>query len=34
MRKHVIFYKLYAEEEIEIIRILSSNMDLKKLIKE
>lgn len=32
--KHVIFYRLIAQEEIEIVRILHGSMDLKSRIHE
>ncbi len=32
--KHLIFYRMLNEEEIEIIRILGADMDLKNRIKE
>lgn len=32
--KHIIFYHLISEEEIEVIRILHERMDLKNIINE
>lgn len=32
--KHVIFYRIISEEEIEIVRILHGSMDLKNRIRE
>ena len=32
--KHIIFYHIISEDEIELIRILHENMDLKKRITE
>ncbi len=32
--KHIIFYRILNENEIEVIRILGGNMDLKNRIKE
>ncbi len=32
--KHIIFYHLISEDEIEVIRILHSRMDLRIIIKE
>ena len=32
--KHIIFYKIIAEDEIEIVRILHERMDLKNRIRE
>lgn len=34
VKKHIIFYKILADNEIEVIRILGGNMDLKNRIKE
>lgn len=34
INKHIVFYKATKKEEIEIIRILGGNMDLKNRIKE
>ena len=32
--KHILFYRILSDDEIEIVRILHSSMDLKKRIKE
>ncbi len=32
--KHVIFYRIVSEKEIEVVRILNGNMDLKNRIKD
>lgn len=32
--KHVIFYRIISEEEIEVVRILHGSMDLKNRIRE
>lgn len=32
--KHIIFYQIISDEEIEVIRILHSSMDLKNRIRE
>lgn len=33
VKRHIIFYRLISKNEVEIIRILHENMDLKKRIK-